>query len=99
MPNVDKECTTHHFACECREKNIRGLLWIAKEACEELERIHEAGLTDWEKQDHPNYTSHVSIVDIMLPRHKSVVSCYKKYLAPFKEKRNARKRRITKTIK
>ena len=26
MPNVDKKCTTHHYACDCREEDIKYLL-------------------------------------------------------------------------
>lgn len=31
MPNVDRECITHHFACECREEKIRELVEEAGE--------------------------------------------------------------------
>jgi len=32
MPNVDKKCTTHHFACDCREEKIRILSeeWLSR---------------------------------------------------------------------
>jgi hypothetical protein len=25
MPNVDRECITHHYACDCREEKFRKL--------------------------------------------------------------------------
>lgn len=26
MPNVDKQCVTHHYACDCREAAMRNLV-------------------------------------------------------------------------
>lgn len=37
MPKVDKECTTHHNACDCREAKFAAILAYVK-------RLHNAGL-------------------------------------------------------
>lgn len=43
MPGVDRECVTHHLACDCREAMFAKSIELLKEATKQAERLEITG--------------------------------------------------------
>ena len=50
MPGVDRECTTHHHACDCREAKFAELEAEIERLRDVLSQIQWGGRTDLVKQ-------------------------------------------------